>query len=382
MRQHTVTLFLCGDVMTGRGVDQVLPHPNTPELHESYARDARDYVDFAEQTNGPIPRPVDPSYIWGDALAALDRAEPDARIINLETSITCSETYWRGKGIHYRMHPANIACVTAARIDVCTLANNHVLDYGYAGLAETIRVLRAARIRAPGAGRNDSEAQQPAIVDLGSDGRVVVFSIGSTTSGIPPDWAASAERAGVDLLPDLSDATAERLLERVARVKRRGDLVIASIHWGTNWGYEVPSSQIHFAHRLLDGGVAIVHGHSSHHPRPLEVYNGKLVLYGCGDFLTDYEGIGGYEEFRGDLALMYFPMVDVESGVLIALQMTPIRVRRMQATRASRADAEWLCDALSRASSEFGERLELVPDSAGSEPMLLLAGNDLKPFRG
>ena len=88
-----------------------------------------------------------------DALAELDRAGVDLRIINLETSVTSSEDYWRDKEIHYRMHPRNINCITAAGIDCCCLANNHVLDWGYDGLAETLRTLDAAGIatRARGA---------------------------------------------------------------------------------------------------------------------------------------------------------------------------------------------------------------------------------------
>jgi Bacterial capsule synthesis protein PGA_cap len=139
----SIRLFLCGDVMTGRGIDQVLPHPTDPTLHEPYIGDARYYVERAESVNGVIPRPVEFDYIWGDALAELDRAGVDLRIINLETSITSSEDYWRDKEIHYRMHPRNIDCITAARIDCCCLANNHVLDWGYDGLAETLRTLDA-----------------------------------------------------------------------------------------------------------------------------------------------------------------------------------------------------------------------------------------------
>ncbi|HEV2459949.1 MAG TPA: CapA family protein, partial [Ktedonobacterales bacterium] len=78
-----VTLLLCGDVMTGRGIDQILPHPNAPGLHEPYAQSARDYVRLAEAKSGPIARPVDFAAIWGDALAELERRRPDVRIINL-----------------------------------------------------------------------------------------------------------------------------------------------------------------------------------------------------------------------------------------------------------------------------------------------------------
>jgi poly-gamma-glutamate synthesis protein (capsule biosynthesis protein) len=135
----SISVFLCGDVMTGRGIDQVLPHPGGPVLYESYVRDARDYVSLAERANGAIPRPVSFSYIWGDGLRELEQAGADVRIVNLETSITCSEDFWPGKGIHYRMHPQNIGCLTAARLSGCSLANNHVLDWGYEGLAETLQ---------------------------------------------------------------------------------------------------------------------------------------------------------------------------------------------------------------------------------------------------
>lgn len=355
-----VTLFLCGDVMTGRGVDQILAHPNTPELHEPFLKDARDYVALAEEENGSIQRPVDASYVWGDSLAELERVSPAARIINLETSITSSRNYCRNKSIHYRMQPDNIACLTAARIDVCALGNNHVMDYGYEGLDETLRTLRAAGIGVAGAGHTLAEAQRPAVIDLRDGGRIVVFSLGAPSAGTPSSWAARSERAGVDFLPDLSNATADRLLERVAAEARAGDIVIVSLHWGGNWGYDVSPSKTRFAHRLLDGDVTLVHGHSSHHPRPIEVYKNKLVLYGCGDFITDYEGIHGHEEYRGGLALMYFPTVHVDSGALIALRMTPMRMRRLQATNATRADAEWVARTVTRASRQFGGRAELV----------------------
>jgi poly-gamma-glutamate capsule biosynthesis protein CapA/YwtB (metallophosphatase superfamily) len=99
-------LFLCGDVMSGRGVDQILPHPCEPCLHERYVGSALDYVRLAEQANGAISRPVEFSYIWGAAGEELDRVHPDARIINLETSITRSDEYVH-KGINYRMSPEN-----------------------------------------------------------------------------------------------------------------------------------------------------------------------------------------------------------------------------------------------------------------------------------
>ena len=368
------TVFLAGDVMTGRGIDQILPCPSQPAIHESYVRDARGYVDLAEEASGAIPRAVDPGYIWGDALDELARVGPDACIVNLETSVTRSEDWWQGKGINYRMHPANVACLAALRIDVCALANNHVLDYDYPGLAETRQTLAAAGLKTSGAGRDLADAQRPAMVDLPGGGRLLVVSLGTESSGIPPAWAATETRPGVDFLWDLSDATADEVTGRVQRLKRPGDVAVASIHWGSNWGYAVPPAHVRFAHRLVDGGVDIVHGHSSHHPRAVEVYRRKLVLYGCGNFIDDYEGIGGYEEFRGELALMYFPAVAFDTGRLVGLQLTPLRIHKMRLHHATAEEAAWLRQALTRASRGFGSRVEPTADAR-----LVLACEDGPP---
>jgi poly-gamma-glutamate capsule biosynthesis protein CapA/YwtB (metallophosphatase superfamily) len=356
------TLFVCGDVMTGRGIDQIQRYSCPPEIHEPYVRDARDYVALAEEASGPIQRPVPPAYIWGDALDELERVGPDARIINLETSITTNEEFWRGKSIHYRMHPANIGCLTAARVDVCVLANNHVLDYGRAGLDETIVTLTGAGLKVAGVGASIDQARKPAIVNRGDRGRILVFAVAAENSGVPKTWAATATSSGVDLLHDFSDTTADELLDRARGSKQLGDSVVVSVHWGDNWGYEVPDAHIRFAHRLLDGGVDLIHGHSSHHPRPIEIYNGKLVVYGCGDFITDYEGIAGYESFRDDLVLMYFPRIDVDTGELRALQMTPLQIHQMRLVRTSAHDCDSLCDRLASVSRDFGCDVTVAAD--------------------
>lgn len=129
----SVRLFLCGDVMTGRGVDQIMAHPSDPVLYEPSVVSALDYVRFAEALNGAIARPAPPAYVWGAALDELKRRRPDVRVINLETSVTRSDAHVP-KGINYRMTPENADCLTAAQIDCCVLANNHVLDWGRAEL--------------------------------------------------------------------------------------------------------------------------------------------------------------------------------------------------------------------------------------------------------
>lgn len=360
--------------MTGRGVDQILPHPSPPTLREPFVTDAREYVRLAEQASGAIARPVDPAYIWGDALDEWARRAPAARIVNLETAVTRSADYAPRKGIHYRMHPGNIACLTAARFDVCALANNHVLDFGRAGLIETLETLRRAGIASVGAGRHAGEARQPVCRALPGGGRLLVAASAHASSGVPAEWAAGVDTPGVDLLADLSGTTAVSLAARVAGTKRPGDIAVVSIHWGDNWGYEVPRAHVEFAHRLVEHGVDLVHGHSSHHVRPIEVYRERLILYGCGDFLNDYEGISGHERrYRDDLALMFFPSLDA-AGRLTALRMTPLEIRKLRLNRPHPEDVRWLWATVNRISAPFGSSVDLAPDGSLALSHALCAG--------
>lgn len=362
LRAESIRLFLCGDVMPGRGIDQILPHPSDPALHEPYMRDARRYVKLAERVSGTIPRQAKFDYIWGDVQAELDRAVVDLRVINLESSITSSDDYWPGKRIHYRMHPRNIECITSARISCCCLANNHILDWGYEGLAETLRTLDAAGIAHAGAGRDAAEAAAPAVFDLPGKGRVLIFSYGSPTSGVPWEWAASAHQPGVNFLEDTSKETADQIAREMRRFSPDRGVIVASIHWGENWGYKLSDEETRFAHQLIEQGIAVVHGHSSHHVKAAEIHNRHLILYGCGDFLNDYEGISGYEAFRSDLTLMYLATIDPQQGQLLEARLVPMHVERFRLNRTCEADARWLCDLLNQLGAPLGTRADLAPD--------------------
>nr|WP_281352457.1 CapA family protein [Phytoactinopolyspora alkaliphila] len=357
-------MSLCGDVMLGRGVDQILPNAGHPRLSEPFVRDARAYLDLAERVNGPIPRPVGFPWPWGEALSVLGAVAPDVRIINLETSVTRSDEFAPGKSVHYRMSPGNIAALVAGKPDVCALANNHILDFGRSGLAETLDTLAGAGLDGAGAGLDATAAERPVAVrvrtssasDAATATQVVVYAIGSPSSGIDHDWRAGPDRPGIGLV-DLSETGAASLAARIGAAKHSGDLVVVSIHWGGNWGYDIPAEHVEFAHRLIDAGVDLVHGHSSHHPRPVEVYRGKLVLYGCGDFINDYEGIAGHDDYRDDLRLLYLATLHVPTGALMALRMVPMRARRMRLEYASDADAMWLASTLDEVSADHGVRV-------------------------
>jgi poly-gamma-glutamate synthesis protein (capsule biosynthesis protein) len=191
---------------------------------------------------------------------------------------------------------------------------------------------------------------------------VLLFSFACVTSGTPHSWAATGEVAGVNLLTGLFGDAAARVTDEIARRAKPRDLIVVSVHWGSNWGYEVPEEQRRFAHSLIDrAGVSIIHGHSSHHPKAIEVYRGRLILYGCGDFLNDYEGIKGYEEFRDALVLMYF--ADIQpAGTLAALEIVPLQIRNFQLVHPSKQDICWMQQTLDRESRKFGVGVALDPE--------------------
>lgn len=327
-----------------------------------------DYVRLAERMNGPLTLPVDHSYVWGAALEELDQRKPALRLINLETSITRSGDFVP-KGINYRLSPENARCLTAAGIDCCALANNHILDWGRKGLADTIGALTSLGIKSAGAGANIAAASQPALLETGGAARVAFFSLACATAGIPQDWAASDQWPGIYLVPELSEATAVAVAERIVHTTRPSDIVIVSIHWGQNWGYRILDEQRRFAHSLVDHAhVSIVHGHSSHHAKAIEIYRNRLIL-GCGDFLNDYEGISGYEEYRGDLAAMYLPEIDDTTGELVTLTLVPLQIKQLRLNRPSPTDVDWLARKLDLEGRPLGTQ---VVRPSPAEPCLMV----------
>ena len=226
-------------------------------------------------------------------------------------------------------------------------------------MQQTLDTLHAAGIATAGAGRNREEANAPAVLRTHRGTRVLVYGLGTWSSGVPAEWAATARGAGVSYLPDFSAASVEAIAARVNAERAPDDLVVMSIHWGGNWGYAVPEKHRSLAHALIDeAGVDVVHGHSSHHAKALEVYRGKPILYGCGDFINDYEGITGHDEYRDDLPLMYFPELDARAHRLERLTMVPLHIEKFTLARASSRDSRWLAHVLTGEGLAFGTRVE------------------------
>lgn len=362
------TLFLCGDVMTGQGIDPLLS-PEFEHLSSRSMASALDYVHGADAAGvahaagEPLPRPVCFAYPWGDALTLLRREQPDLRLVSLEATITARGTP-SAMPVQARLPPQQLPALAALGVDGVVLANHHVLDWGQEGLHDTLQCLRQAGIAGIGAGHDRAEAEQEGQWLLPGKARVRLFAFAHPSSGVAPDAAAGEGRAGVSWLQSLDEQAIAGLASRIREGRREGDIVVVSLHWGSHWGYEVSAEQRRFAHALIDeAGVDLVWGHSSRHPRPIEVYRGRLILYGVGSFLKDAAGATGHEALRPELAALYLPRLAAD-GALAGLRLWPLRVHLFRLKRAGASDGQWLATSLGRACRGHGCTLEPQPDGS------------------
>lgn len=356
------TLCLCGDIMTAHGIDPLLPPSETRLPHARSMRSALEYVRAAE-AEAPLPRPVCFEYPWGDALALLKREQPDLRLVNLEACITA-----RGstacQRLLARLPPQQLPTLVALGVDGALLANPHALGWGREGLHDTLASLRQAGIAAIGAGHDRAEAEQEAQWLLPGKSRVRLFAFGHASGGLSGQWAADEATPGVSWLERLDGEAVQRLACRIRGSRQEGDIVLVALHWGGHWGYEVSGEQRRFARALIDeAGVDLVWGNASCHPRPIEVYRGRLILYGVGKFQKNPGAGGEHAALRPDLAALYLPRLCAD-GRLAELRLWPLRVHLFRLKRACASDCQWLARALGQACRCHGTGLEPLPDGS------------------
>lgn len=328
MERGTYTISFLGDIMLGRLIDQLLPrHVDEPEDARHVASIRRRQSELCDY-NASSP--------WGDTLLLLQQS--DLRIGNLETSVTTSNEKWPDKVFNYRMHPANIECLKAAQVDYVSLANNHTLDFGRSGLMETIDVLQDADIAFAGAGHTTTEAERPAVLKLArvqggtsqdsQHHEIHLYSF----SDHPSDWQKVPEFNLIHYT-----ATDRVRMKKILTQEHTGStlspsLKIITMHWGPNYSWEPSKDITDLAHFLIDEcGIDIIHGHSSHHIQGVEIYKGKLIIYGCGDFVDDYAVVSSH---RNDLSAIWnVTLAESNDGrlELQRLEVFPNRIRSFKA---------------------------------------------------
>jgi len=344
-------IFLAGDVMLGRLVDQIFPsHNYDPEEHDH----AMKLLKNKSPGSIAIIDLLKHKYVWGDMLPLIKQA--DAKIINLETSVTTSNQKWPNKAFNYRMHPHNIKTLFAAGIDYCSLANNHVLDYVYDGMEDTVKALNEYGIHWSGVGQNDAAAMRPAIFTKGGI-KYCCYSF----SDHPTYWKATHDKPGINYLDteNYTEDDIRRIQTEFHRVKtsENPDLIVVSIHWGPNYSWKPAKAFQELAHLLIDKGADIIHGHSSHHVQGIEIHKGKPIFYGCGDFVDDY---AVDHEYRNDLGFGYFLTYLPQAKKFAQIELVPTKIENFSVNilGSQSKDYAWLADKMDKLSDVKLARLD------------------------
>lgn len=285
-----------------------------------------------------------PEYPWGDTLPILRQA--DVRVCNLECAISDDGIPWSEtpKAFHFRSDSKNVGSLLAAGVNLVSLANNHVLDYGYEGLADTLEILDRSGIKHAGAGRSLQEAETAATLEVrGTKLGMIAFTDNQ------PEWEAAPDRPGTFYVPiELKDERAKHLLELVAKTKRSVDMLIVSAHWGPNWGYAPPPDHIPFAHALVEAGAGVVFGHSGHVFRGIEVHKNRPILYCTGDFVDDY-AVDLVE--RNDESFIF--VLQEDRNNIGRLRLYPTKIRGCQARLARGFEMRVIADKMQRLCAGF-----------------------------
>jgi poly-gamma-glutamate capsule biosynthesis protein CapA/YwtB (metallophosphatase superfamily) len=229
-------------------------------------------------------------------------------------------------------------------MNAVTLANNHVLDYGYDALIDMLEILDQAGIIHSGAGLNSGEASRLATSEV--SGRKIGLLAFTDNE---PNWEATTDRPGVFYVPTaLHDSRATKFLDLIRQGRKVVDILIVSAHWGSNWGYRPPQEHVIFARALIEAGADIIFGHSSHVFRGIEFYKDRPILYGAGDFVDDY-AIDKIE--RNDQSFLY--VIETTDGIPRGVRLYPTLIRGCHASLAEGVYALAIADKMAELCAAF-----------------------------
>jgi poly-gamma-glutamate synthesis protein (capsule biosynthesis protein) len=301
-----LTIGLTGDIMLGRMVNEVI-------TREGYF------------------------YPWGNMIELL--RSTDLNLVNLETTLTTS-TKRVIKSYNFKANPDKVQSLIAAGVDVCSIANNHILDFDVEGLFETMATLENAGFLYTGAGRNIYKAREPVVVTKNG---IIVGIIGCTDN--EPGWNAGKTKPGVFYI---NVKKPEALVTEIKSLRPLVDILILSIHWGPNMRQKPTRAFVRFAHSMIDSGVDIFHGHSAHVFQGIEVYKEKLILYDTGDFVDDYRV---NPPLRTDQSFFY--IVKTDRRGIVGLELVPVLISNMQVNLAVGAEYRQIVSRIKQLSEEF-----------------------------
>lgn len=216
-------------------------------------------------------------YPWGGVTPTLGAA--DIAMVNLECCVSTRGTPCDKKWT-FRAEPESLDGLVNAGVDIVSLGNNHVGDYGSDALLDTLSYLDDLGVARVGAGANKEEAWRPVVLE--AEGYKIGFL--AATIIYPDEWAATAQRPGICSARDV-----EALAAAVAELDKRVDYVVVNVHWGNEYEPDPSAFQRKCGPALVDAGADLVIGHHPHILQGIEVYKGKAIVYSLGNFVFTHK---------------------------------------------------------------------------------------------
>lgn len=290
------------------------------------------------------------------ALSAIT-AQADLFFVNLECALSARRQRFSGaaKAFYFRAEPEAVQALTAAGIDLVSLANNHVLDADAGGLSDTLEILAGHGIAGVGAGADLAAAS--AVRAVACRGlRIGVLAV----CDHQPDFAAGVGRAGIYYL-DLDERPSRRsLVERVRAEAPRFDHLVVSLHWLPNWVPAIPDGCRQLAAELIDAGARVLWGHSPHHLLGTQWWprGAGVALYSTGDLIDDYALDPVY---RNDRQLLY--LVELGADAVERVRAFPISLEVGRAAPAAADARRWIEARLRDACRAVGSEVVTVADA-------------------
>jgi poly-gamma-glutamate synthesis protein (capsule biosynthesis protein) len=229
-------------------------------------------VNFAGRTARLLS---DPASAFGPIASVLRSA--DFTALNLETAVTERGTP-QPKNYHFRTTPLAFTALRDAGVDLVTMANNHALDYGPVGLADTLAAAKTARFPYVGIGTSAAAAWAPYVTTIKGT-KIAIVGV-SQVAELASSWVATSTRAGEANAIDLSGT-----LAAVRAARRLASTVIVFMHWGTEGDACPDQAQLSLAPELAAAGASIIIGAHAHMLQGSGWLGHTFVAYGMGNFL-------------------------------------------------------------------------------------------------
>ena len=260
-------------------------------------------------------------------------AAADISMANLETTFTFSDSA-QPKMFTFKADPAYVKVLKNGGIDIVTIANNHIYDFGQEGLINTMAYLDSAGIAYVGAGINKQLAHRPVIKNV--KGIRIAFL----------GYYGLKRHSDSHPATDDSAGTALRKLKLIRRdVKALRDsvnLIVVNFHWGLEKEHVPQEEQIYFAHKTIDYGADLIIGHHPHVLQGIERYKNRYIVYSLGNFI-----FGGNSRTYEQTAV-FQARVNLNSRNIEGFSILPLEVRHWQPRLMHGKAAEALVDSLKK----------------------------------